>query len=291
MKPLLITIYVPLCGEHCTFCNRLTTPSTMRMVTDYTHALLTEIASAAELCEGYSVETIRFTGGTPLLLGGTNLATIVFALKKHFCVSPEVEITLETVTDKIDEHNFRLFERMGVTALEFFVPTLVSAEHAALEAPGTLGHLSAHNAMRKFYGPETLGLHLLYGFAGQTAQTWQRTLDKACSYDPAYVRLEQVANMPDAEADALAKQAATTLAAAGLTEQDKTGQLFAKPGKMPHWVTLAQTGADQLGLGAGMVSKVDELVYRTTGDVARYVADVADPSRVIVEVGQAPSLY
>ena len=77
MKPLLITIYVPLCGEHCTFCNRLTTPSTMRMVTDYTHALLTEIASAAELCEGYSVETIRFTGGTPLLLGGTNLATIV----------------------------------------------------------------------------------------------------------------------------------------------------------------------------------------------------------------------
>lgn len=298
MKPLVVHIYVPLCAEQCSFCQRLTCPSTLTMVNRYSQALLAEIDSVAPDLEGYEIAAVRFTGGTPLLLGGANVAGTLNRLRKHLPLAPNCEITVETVTDKLDEYNLQLFPQVGINRLEVFVPSFVGDEHRRLDAPGSFGHFSIIDTMRHQLGPENWGLHLLYGFEGQTETTWQRTLEKAVSLQPLSIRLEALTfetglnqntneNAPFTPSDPETPQQLHDQARTYLTDQGyKAGPLayYARPGFLPQWASRIAEGVDQLGLGAGTASRWGGFCYRNTSDIGLYTAHSNSPEQVIVEV-------
>lgn len=313
-KPIVVTIYIPLCAETCTFCSRLTCPSTLTMVNRYSNALWAEIDAVALDLTEYEIAAVRFTGGTPLLLGGTNVANTLNRLRKHLPFTPDCEITVETVIDKIDEYNFHQFAQIGVNRLEIFVPTFVGDEHRRLAAPGVNGHFSLIDTMRRCLGPENWGLHLLCGFEGQTEETWGRTLEKAAGFQPSSLRLEAFPRSAKPQAgqtdDGLEKvndSSRTTQPASNeiadhtpalhqLRKQAETYLLsqgykpaaldyFARPSAQPQWATLIAEGADQLGIGAGAASRWGGFWYCNTSDINHYISHAADPEQVIIEAG------
>lgn len=310
-KPLVVTVYVPLCAEECRFCNRLTCLSMLTTVNRYSNALRAEIDAVAPDLEEYEVAAVRFTGGTPLLLGGINVANTLNRLRKHLPFAPDCEVTVETVTDKIDEYNFHQFAQIGVNRLEVFVPTFVGEEHRKLAAPGVNGHFSLIDTMRRCLGPENWGFHLLYGFEEQTEETWKRTLEKAVRFRPLSLRLEAFAGasgpqtgktVVEAEKADDSEEASRSISVEATNHVEVLRQqaeayllsegyepaaldYFAQPGAQPRWATLVAEGVDQLGIGVGTASRWGNYWYCNTPDINHYMIHAADPEQVIVEAG------
>jgi oxygen-independent coproporphyrinogen-3 oxidase len=57
--------------------------------------------------------TVHFGGGTPLMLGISNLDRIVNALKHNFCVSSKTELAFETTSSMLTEENLASFNQLG----------------------------------------------------------------------------------------------------------------------------------------------------------------------------------
>ncbi len=295
-KPIVITIYVPLCSESCTFCDRLRVPSTIRTVARYRNALLEEIDSVAPEMKEFEVQAVRFVGGIPMLLGGINIADVLFKLRKRLSFAENAEVTAETVVGKLDEHNLRLFKRIGVTRLEFNVPTFVQSEHARLKCPGKHGGIHEHNSMRRCLGPDNWGINLMYGLPGQTCDTWERSLRKTIELAPRHVSMvpcsqlvsESAGACDDADMPSIKElydfrcMAAAALKAAGYSEY--AAGSFALPESECLHTKLLCEGVDQLGLGAGSYSRYDGFSYRNTGDVERYMCHSAEAQYVACDI-------
>ena len=303
MQPLIINVYVPLCSESCVFCERLTTPSTVQSVARYHDALVAELESVAPEFDGYQVEAVRFSGGVPLLLGGANIADIVFRMRKTLVCSADAEITVETVPGKLDEHNLRLFRHVGITRLEFGLATFVQSEHARLRCPGLYGQLYDHDAMRRYLGPEDWGCNLIFGLPGQTLVTWERTLRKVIDMKPAHVNASRLrttgresACFCDESADDFSRAqtesdlvrmyevAVDCLVEAGY-HRFAHGR-FVRPGYRCRHTELAQRNVGVLGLGAGARSRYGGYSYRNTTNVEEYMRHSSDPEAVVRDVGE-----
>lgn len=274
LTDLVIYVYVPLCTERCAFCSRLRVPSTIALVERYANALLREIEFVADEPLAGTVRAVRFTGGVPLLLGGHTIARLVQRLKRRFAFADDVEITVETVPGKIDEHNFRLFGTLGVNRLELLYPTGNAGEHRALCCPGDYEQLHEHNSMRRAFGLENWSVRLPYGMPGQTAEHWRRTLDKACAMRPPHVTLERSSGTELGERDgafARYRQARALLEDAGYRRY--AGARFALPGAESKYEQLLLAGSDVIGLGVGAASFVEGVVFRNRSDVASYVEE------------------
>lgn len=302
MRPITVTVYVPLCGESCSFCERLTVPSTLRSVTRYSSALIAEIDSVAPDLRDYEVQAVRFCGGIPLLLGGTSVSDILFNMRKAMTVADDAEITIETVPGKLDEYNLRLFAQRGIERLEFNVATLVQSEHNDLRCPGVYGQLYEHDAMRHYLGPENWGVNLLYGLAGQTPDSWKRTVRKALDMEPRHVaialsralpsgtpseraRIGGYAAFSDDELDtllAMREAAVEQLVNAGYHEY-VAGSFSLSESRCRH-TELAYRCADSLGLGAGATSLYGGYSYRNTSDVEAYMNHSSEPERIVRDV-------
>lgn len=296
MQPLIVTVYVPLCSESCVFCDRLTTPSTLRTVARYRDALIAEIDSVASDVTEYEIVAIRFTGGVPLLLGGTNIADILFRMRNVMAVADDVEVTVETVPGKLDEHNLRMFSRVGVSRLEFELPTFVQSEHMQLRCPGLYAQIYDGDAMRRFLGPDDWGCNLTFGLPGQTLESWKRTLQKVIEMEPTHISIAEhrrfraddggergsFVELSRGDSLALCEAAVESLSRAGYDEYVLGS--FARPGYCCRYNELAYENADVLGIGAGVGSLYGGYAYRNTEDVEVYMAHSSDPEHVVCDV-------
>lgn len=299
----VISIYVPLCNEHCSFCDKLRTPATIAMAEKYTSALLTEIDSIAEDSPEHDIEAIRFVGGVPLMLSGVNIARIINHLRKRLPISPSAEISIDTVPGKIDEHNFRVFEAVGVNRLSVLYPSGDRAEHQALRCPGDYEQIHECNAMRRAFGLDAWDVRLLYGLPGQTPLTWKKTLGKAIALNPPHITLDQSraakarsgysTEKPLAEEaaadDGRERTAPPDLHRIALEALEEAGYRhyalnhFARPGAEFRFLERLLAGGEVIGLGAGSASDFGGVTYRNTSSVHDYTTYTDDCSRIICD--------
>lgn len=293
MKDLAICLHVPLCNERCAFCDRLRVPATISMVERYTDALLAEIDAGADDMAESVVRAVRFAGCVPLMLAGHNIARVAHRLRQRFTFADDVELTVDTVSGKLDEHNLRLFKTIGVNRIGFFLPTSNTVEHFRFRCPGDIGQTHEHNSMRRAFGLDAWNVRLLYGLPGQTEALWQHTLDDVCAMRPSCITLEQAwlvdcagfdeecAQTPPSHEEAfrLYRQVCDVLGGEGYRRCAGGG--FALPGKAPKFDELLLNGSDVLGLGAGAASFVEGVAYRNTSDVSRYVERSDDFEEIV----------
>mgnify|MGYP000624745942 CR=1 FL=1 len=91
-----IYIHIPFCKQACHYCNFHFSAST-KLLDPMVKAICKEIELQQSFFEepNLTIDTIYFGGGTPSLLPTQDTEQILAAIKKHFTLSPTVEITLE----------------------------------------------------------------------------------------------------------------------------------------------------------------------------------------------------
>jgi len=122
-------VHVPFCATRCGYCdfNTYTAselgPGASR--TSYADTVIAELRLArAHLPEAAAFDTVFFGGGTPTLLGPSDLVRILHAVRSEFGLSPMAEVTTEANPDSIDEAGLAVLREGGFTRVSFGVQSL-----------------------------------------------------------------------------------------------------------------------------------------------------------------------
>ena len=137
--------------------------------TEYVTALVADLESALPLIWGRKIGSIFFGGGTPSLLSGAGLDSLLTAIRTRLPLLPDAEVTLEANPGTVEAGKFAAFRSAGVNRLSLGIQ---SFNPAHLQALGRIhdddeARRAIEIAARHF---DNFNLDLMYGLPGQTLE-------------------------------------------------------------------------------------------------------------------------
>jgi putative oxygen-independent coproporphyrinogen III oxidase len=265
--PLSLYVHIPWCVQKCPYCDfnsheaRDTIPESQ-----YIDALITDLESALPQIWGRKVSSIFFGGGTPSLLSGQGLDTLLTAIRTRLPLLPDAEITLEANPGTVEADKFAAFRDAGVNRLSLGIQSF-NPQH--LKALGRIhddseARTAIEIAARHF---ENFNLDLMYGLPGQTLDQALDDIEQALAFSPTHLSCYQLTLEPNTafasappllpEPDRCAdmqEAIESRLATAGFTHYETSA--FAQPGRQCRHNLNYWTFGDYLGIGAGAHGKL-----------------------------------
>lgn len=281
-------VHVPFCLTRCGYCDFNAHAGLDHLKAPFVEALLAEADLAAAAWEGTRFVSTFLGGGTPTTLPPAVIARILDRLRERFDVHSDAEVTVEANPDTVDVASLGVLREAGVTRLSMGAQSFDPSVLRALErihSPDSVRR--AFDAAREA-GFEEVNLDLIYGTRGETAASWERTLNDALTLGPEHLScyaltIEQGTPLgrqvalglrappdPDEQADRY-EAACTRLAAAGYGHYEVSN--WARPGaeclhNLGYW-----RGRPYLGLGPGAHSYRDGRRWWSIRSPKRYVAE------------------
>lgn len=180
-KPINIYVHIPFCTQKCAFCYYKTVDLKERPeVDEYVAAVCREIEMAAKRfhLSHRPVVSIYFGGGTPTLLREHHFERLVECLYENFNIG-EPEFTVEAEPLTVSKKKMDTLRKLGVNRLSMGVQ---SFDDEIIKLSGR-GH-NKKQALRAIdiaqqVGDWQVNIDLLSGLAGETPETWARTVEFA----------------------------------------------------------------------------------------------------------------
>ncbi|MBO9355344.1 oxygen-independent coproporphyrinogen III oxidase [Bordetella petrii] len=197
--PLSLYLHIPFCESLCYYCacNKVITRHHERAAR-YLDALQREMAMHARLIgHDEPVSQLHFGGGTPTFLSDDELSGLMAALRGHFRLLPDAEISIEvdprTATAERLAHLAGLgFNRLSL-GVQDFDPAVQRAVHR-IQSYESVRDL-VHSARQLGYA--SVNMDLIYGLPLQTADSFTRTLEQVCGLRPDRIALYGYAHLPE----------------------------------------------------------------------------------------------
>jgi oxygen-independent coproporphyrinogen-3 oxidase len=179
-----IYIHIPFCKQACYYCDFHFSTS-LKKKEEMLNAIKTELRlRKGEIID--EVKTIYFGGGTPSLLGKTEIQELLDVIKKNYRLSDNPEITLEANPDDLD--HIKILEladspvnRLSIGIQSFFDEDLkfMNRAHDEIQAKESL-----ILASRYF---ENISVDLIYGIPHLSEQRWRDNLRQTFDFGVAHI--------------------------------------------------------------------------------------------------------
>ncbi|MBX7455544.1 radical SAM family heme chaperone HemW [Mycolicibacterium sp. 3033] len=181
--PFGLYIHVPFCATRCGYCDFNTyTPAELGGATPagWFDGLRTELAlAAARLGAAPPVSTVFVGGGTPSLLGAAGLAEVLDAIREHFVLAPDAEVTTEANPESTSPAFFDALRAAGYTRVSLGMQSTAPHVLATLDRVHSPGRpLEAAQEARRA-GFEHVNIDLIYGTPGESDDDLLRSADAA----------------------------------------------------------------------------------------------------------------
>jgi oxygen-independent coproporphyrinogen-3 oxidase len=237
------------------------------------------------------VATVFVGGGTPSLLGGAGLARVLDAVRAHFALAPDAEVTTESNPESTSPAFFDRIRAAGYTRVSLGMQSAVPHVLKVLDRTHTPGRAAAAAREARAAGFEHVNLDVIYGTPGESDADLDRTLDAVLSAGVDHVsayslivedgtamaRRVRRGELPAPEEDVLAtryERIDARLAAAGLRWYEVSNWAAGDDARCRHNLGYWD-GGDWLGAGPGAHSHVGGVRWWNVKHPARYAAAVA----------------
>jgi len=176
-------VHIPFCRRRCPYCDfAVVTPDESDVEADrYVAALVAEISMEEPWGP---LDAVNFGGGTPSTLTDRQLGTVLTALSDRFGIAADAEISLEANPEDVTERYAADLVATGFTRISLGVQSLdgeilgvLGRHHAPLQA-------RAATEASRTAGFGSVSIDLIYGAAGETIESWGRTVASAVSLQP-----------------------------------------------------------------------------------------------------------
>ncbi len=181
-RPFGMYIHVPFCITRCGYCDFNTyTPAELGGVNPdaWLAALRTELKLAAERLSGPTVNTVFVGGGTPSLLGGARVASVLDMVREHFVLAPDAEITTEANPESAWPDFFDAIRAAGYTRVSLGMQSVSPRVLGVLDRIHTPNRSAAAAREALDAGFEHVSLDLIYGTPGESDDDLLRSVDTA----------------------------------------------------------------------------------------------------------------
>lgn len=177
MKTAGLYVHVPFCDHKCVYCDFYSIITTDNVLS-YPEALFKEIEYYAEqFAESHDFVTIYFGGGTPSLMEPAYLESIINKLHKHFRISADAEVTMETNPGTVSKEKLIAFRKVGINRVSIGIQSFHEDElkfmtriHSSEQAQKTVREAAEA-------GFANISADLIFNLPGQTKLKWKENLD------------------------------------------------------------------------------------------------------------------
>lgn len=176
-----IYIHIPFCKSKCPYCDFYSNRCTDELQRKYVEALLNEINTLSRckefIEEPITADTLYLGGGTPSVLSGEELFSIITSAKEKFNIPDTAEITVECNPNSDIEGIAPFLKRAGVNRISLGLQSAVDKERKALGRAADRERVSRVIEIFKNSGMENISLDVMLGIPLQTAETLNDTLE------------------------------------------------------------------------------------------------------------------
>ena len=265
--PLSLYVHFPWCVKKCPYCD-----FNSHQVRDaipeaaYLAALIADLEAALPAIWGRRIASVFIGGGTPSLLSGQAVDSLLTALRERLNLTADAEMTLEANPGTVDASNFAAYRDAGVNRLSLGVQSFDDRSLVALGRihNGNEARRAADSALEHF---ERVNLDLMHGLPLQTLAQARRDVETALGTGATHLSAYQLTlepntafhhTPPQLPAEDLAfdieAMVLETLVGAGFERYEISA--YARSGaRCQHNLNYWRFG-DYLGIGAGAHSKL-----------------------------------
>ncbi len=178
-----VYISIPFCRSKCTYCNFASGVYPASEHARYVERLIEDMTGVGAWAThmgvdlARTVDTVYLGGGTPTLLAPELIARLFGALRDHFDVQADAEITVECAPGQLADPVLASLVEAGVNRVSLGVQSFIDKE--AHESGRLHGRALVFEDLRRLRaaGIGNLNVDLIAGLAGQTFASWDESLD------------------------------------------------------------------------------------------------------------------
>lgn len=184
-----IYLHIPFCRIKCTYCAFNTYVNLDALIEPFVSALVREIQIVGEGQPGQAVGTIYLGGGTPSVLTPEQMNAILAAVRRHFNVLPDAEISIEANPSDLNAEYMKALRDVGINRVSIGMQSANANElelfHRRHDNDATVRAVSA----ARQGGFNNLNLDLIYGIPHQTLNHWENSLRQMLFLQPEHISL------------------------------------------------------------------------------------------------------
>ena len=223
MKSAGIYIHIPFCAVKCIYCDFYSITDRENSIPRFINAIVKEIETCTVDVSNWKLETIFIGGGTPSLLNGRNIESILNALERKYDLAQIKEWTMEANPGEAPLERLKDFRSLGINRLSMGVQSLepdllkfLTRIHSTNQVFETYEH--ARNA-----GFENINCDLIYSIPGQSWEIWERDLLRVLDLKPEHISAYTLTLEKGTKLYQFVKKGQVTM-----PEEDQTGGWFLK---------------------------------------------------------------
>lgn len=183
-------VHIPFCATRCSYCGFYSTTK-LDLQDRYVDSLCREIALRKEYLSSYStdskaantiIRTIYIGGGTPSQLSRYSLEKLFHAIYTYLECSPE-EVTMEVNPDDVTNDLAETISALHINRVSMGAQTFddnrlkfLNRRHKSFQVERAIDILHEH-------GVGNISIDLMFGFPGQTCDSWKEDVRRAISLD------------------------------------------------------------------------------------------------------------
>jgi len=175
-----VYISYPFCRQKCTFCNFGSGVAGPEAVFRYERALLAELRAQNW---PWIPNTVYFGGGTPSLISSDLLHKLTEAIPGRRWA----EATLECAPGTVTPERAADWLASGINRISLGVQSFITGELRQTGRTHTAETVESDVAMLRQAGLTNINIDLIVGLSGQTAASWEQSLDWIARLDPPHV--------------------------------------------------------------------------------------------------------
>ncbi len=192
MRTLGAYVHVPFCATRCGYCDfntytaqELQRDGTTVSTATYVDRVISEVTRQRTALGNNSqpLTSVFFGGGTPTLLGSSELVRALTSLKKEFGLLVNAEITTEVNPDSVNAHDLEILREGGFTRVSFGHQSSAPKVLQLLERTHTPGRTWEAVNWANEAGFEHISVDLIYGSPNETQAELELTLSEVIAAD------------------------------------------------------------------------------------------------------------
>jgi oxygen-independent coproporphyrinogen-3 oxidase len=173
---------VPFCRSKCTYCNFASGVYPASEHARYVERLIEDMQAAGGWAERMGValprrvDTVYLGGGTPSLLAPELLQRLFVAMRLHFDLDSDAEITVECAPGQLADETLAALAASGVNRVSLGVQSFIDREAASSGRLHNRAIVLADVMRLRAARISNLSIDLIAGLPGQTFASWQESL-------------------------------------------------------------------------------------------------------------------
>lgn len=215
-------VHWPFCSAKCPYCDFNSFVSDSIEEDRWVVAYVSEIKRVAERTSDRVLNSVFFGGGTPSLMSEGAIETILNAVRSHWALSNDIEITLEANPTSVEANRFSGYRLAGVNRISLGLQALNDPDLKRLGRLHSVSEgLKALEIAKSVF--DRTSFDLIYSRQGQTLDAWKLELANALELADSHISMYQLTIEPNTAFGERYKAGKLT----GLPSEDEEADMYA----------------------------------------------------------------